>query len=99
MDVGAAIATVNPYAIDVASGVEFTPGFQDAALIRRFILGADEHIALIGDGNKDLDGNITVGIDRTIYRHLDDIIPKVGFLVVDQCHIANLKIFYQIVLL
>ncbi len=36
-DVAAAIDTVGPFALDVASGVEFAPGFKDAALIRRFI--------------------------------------------------------------
>jgi len=36
-DVAVAIENVAPYALDVASGVEFAPGYKDAALMRRFI--------------------------------------------------------------
>jgi phosphoribosylanthranilate isomerase len=36
-DVAIAVEKVGPYALDVASGVEFAPGFKDAALMRRFI--------------------------------------------------------------
>jgi len=36
-DVATAVKTVAPYALDVASGVEFAPGYKDAALMRRFI--------------------------------------------------------------
>jgi phosphoribosylanthranilate isomerase len=36
-DVAVAVEKVGPYALDVASGVEFAPGFKDAALMRRFI--------------------------------------------------------------
>jgi len=39
-NVGAAIAAVRPYAVDVCSGVETTPGVKDHGLIERFIAAA-----------------------------------------------------------
>jgi len=71
---------------------------QWASLVRPFIQNGSEHIGFIGDGRRDLDKAFTIGIDRSLYRCLPDIIGKVGFLVVDQCHLANLKIFFKIVL-
>ncbi|WP_343044925.1 phosphoribosylanthranilate isomerase [Methanofollis tationis] len=39
-NVGAAIAAVRPYAVDVCSGVETAPGVKDHGLIERFIAAA-----------------------------------------------------------
>jgi phosphoribosylanthranilate isomerase len=39
-NVGAAISTVRPWAVDVASGVESTPGQKSIALIRDFVVAA-----------------------------------------------------------
>jgi phosphoribosylanthranilate isomerase len=39
-NVGAAVAAVRPYAVDVCSGVETAPGIKDHGLIERFIAAA-----------------------------------------------------------
>ena len=58
------------------------------------LLGLDDkQIGLIGAGRCDLDAGLTIAIDRSLYRNLDILKGRVGFLIVDQCDAANLKIF------
>ena len=45
-NVGAAIATVHPYAVDVSSGVEISPGIKSASEIRRFARMSAEAISV-----------------------------------------------------
>jgi phosphoribosylanthranilate isomerase len=41
-NVGAAIATVQPYGVDVSSGVEQSPGVKDSTKVAQFLAGARE---------------------------------------------------------
>jgi phosphoribosylanthranilate isomerase len=41
-NVGDAVRAVDPFCVDVASGVESAPGVKDAALVRRFVLEAHD---------------------------------------------------------
>jgi len=43
--VGAAIAATDPYAVDVASGVETAPGIKDPALMQAFFEAAETRVA------------------------------------------------------
>jgi len=45
-NVGAAIAAVQPFAVDVASGVEASPGVKDPALMREFAAAVADSVAL-----------------------------------------------------
>jgi phosphoribosylanthranilate isomerase len=47
-NVGEAIAAVRPWGVDVASGVESSPGVKDAALVARFIDEARRAFAKLG---------------------------------------------------
>ena len=47
-NVGSAIATVRPYAVDVSSGVEISPGVKSHDLIRRFATAVREADAQLG---------------------------------------------------
>jgi len=39
-NVASAIATLNPWGVDVASGVEFSPGYKDPKKVRDFVANA-----------------------------------------------------------
>ncbi len=39
-NVRAAVSALEPYAVDVSSGVEAAPGIKDRALIRQFVVSA-----------------------------------------------------------
>lgn len=61
-------------------------------------LGIDDNeIGLIGDGHQVMGKKITIAIDRSLYRQIDGIKEKIGFIIVDQCETANLKIFFNAV--
>jgi phosphoribosylanthranilate isomerase len=45
-NVGGAIAATHPFAVDVASGVEASPGIKDQELVRRFIEAAAAAVAV-----------------------------------------------------
>ncbi len=51
----------------------------------------------MGDGKRELDRELIVAIDKSLYRHIDLLAPKVGLLVVDHCDRAHLNIFFKIV--
>ncbi len=56
----------------------------------------ESDIGLVGDGEKTIDAPITVGIDRSLYQFVPHFKKSVGFLVIDYCDLANIKIFFQL---
>ena len=47
-NVGAAIGLVHPYAVDVSSGVESSPGIKSIDALRRFVQAASDAVAIAG---------------------------------------------------
>ena len=57
----------------------------------------EAEIGLVGDGHKQVDRTVVIGIDRTLYQFVPQLSEVIGFLVVDQCDLVNVKIFFKLV--
>jgi len=71
--------------------------YQWVEVARRFLGLPEDQIGVIGDGRAELDRPFTVGINRTLVRHADDMAQRAGYLIVDQCDRVHLNIFFKIV--
>jgi superfamily II DNA or RNA helicase len=56
-----------------------------------------ERIGRIGGGRVDTGKEITVAMVQTLYKHLEAVVPAVGFLVVDECHRCPSRTFTEAV--
>jgi len=56
-----------------------------------------ERIGRIGGGKVAPAGEITVAMVQTLYKHLEAVVPTVGFLVVDECHRCPSRTFTEAV--
>jgi len=60
-------------------------------------LGLEEaEIGLLGDGHKDMGRAFTVAITVTLGKVFDQIKEQTGFVIVDQCDTANLKVYFKV---
>ncbi len=60
-------------------------------------LGLEEtEIGLIGDGRKDLGRAFTVAITFSLWKIFREVEETIGFVVVDQCDTANLKVCFKV---
>ncbi|MBC2710628.1 MAG: DEAD/DEAH box helicase family protein [Desulfosarcina sp.] len=67
--------------------------YQWKEMAKTFLNLSDRQIGFIGNGQKEIDKEFTLAIDRSLYPFVPDLENKVGFLIVDNCHHANLKQF------
>jgi superfamily II DNA or RNA helicase len=79
--------------------VVYTRELQDQwiARIGRFLDLPPERIGRIGGGQVAPAGQITVAMVQTLYKHLEAVVPTVGFLVVDECHRCPSRTFTEAV--
>jgi superfamily II DNA or RNA helicase len=83
MALGAIAARRQP-ALVLSHTKELLYQWQDRAV--KF-LGLDKgEIGLIGDGKKTLGDRLTIGIVNSVLKRSDEVAPRIGFLVVDECH-------------
>lgn len=69
--------------------------WKDRAI--EFLGLTEDEIGLIGDGNKTLGGQLTIGIINSIYKIGDEIRDHVGHLIVDECHRIPSRTFTEAV--
>jgi superfamily II DNA or RNA helicase len=65
--------------------------------IGRFLDLPADRVGRIGGGRVEPGTGITVAMVQTLYKHLDAIVPTVGFLVVDECHRCPSRTFTEAV--
>lgn len=51
---------------------------------------------IIGDGSYTV-GDITIGIDKTLLKHLDSIREEFGVVILDECHLAPANTIYTLI--
>lgn len=71
--------------------------YQWKSAILEFTSARESVIGLLGDRHCEIDNQIVIAIDRSLYPHIESLKSNFGFLIIDRCDIANMKIFYRIV--
>ena len=56
-----------------------------------------DEIGVIGGGKFKIGDRITVGMVQTIYKRVQEIVPPIGHLVIDECHKAPSRTFTEAV--
>jgi superfamily II DNA or RNA helicase len=65
--------------------------------IEAFLGIAPEEIGLIGGGKKVVGEKITVALVQSLYKCAGEVAPRVGFLIVDECHRCPSRTFTEAV--
>ncbi len=71
--------------------------FQWIQRIEQFLGIPADQVGLIGAGKNRIGERITVALVQTLYRCTDQIVPRTGHLVVDECHRAPSRTFTEAV--
>jgi len=65
--------------------------------IETFLQIPKAEIGVIGNGKKTVGDRITVSLAQTLFKCAQDVAPRIGFLVVDECHRAPSRTFTEAV--
>lgn len=65
--------------------------------ITEFLGIPQDEIGLLGDGRHEIGDRVTVALIQTLVRRVADVTPKIGHIVVDECHRAPSRTFTEAV--
>ena len=65
--------------------------------IESFLSIPRDEIGIIGGGKFSIGDRITVATVQSLYKRVDEVVPHIGHLVVDECHRAPSRIFTEAV--
>jgi superfamily II DNA or RNA helicase len=65
--------------------------------IEAFLGVSTDEIGIIGGGKKEVGEKITVALVQSLYKCVDEIADKIGFLIVDECHRCPSRTFTEAV--
>jgi len=65
--------------------------------VETFLQIPKQEIGQIGNGKKTIGDRITVALVQSLYKCAQDVAPKIGFLIVDECHRAPSRTFTEAV--
>jgi superfamily II DNA or RNA helicase len=71
--------------------------FQWVERVGEFLGIQADTVGFIGDGKNVVGEKITVALVQSLYRCAEEVSPKIGFLVVDECHRCPSRTFTQAV--
>lgn len=71
--------------------------FQWIRRIEQFLDIPADQVGLIGAGKKKIGDRISVALVQTLFRCADDVFPRIGHVVVDECHRAPSRTFTEAV--
>ena len=71
--------------------------FQWIEKIFEFLSISKDEIGIIGGGKIRIGDRITLAMVQTLYKCAEEVSPKIGFLVVDECHRAPSRTFTEAV--
>ncbi|MFH0997036.1 MAG: DEAD/DEAH box helicase [Pseudomonadota bacterium] len=66
--------------------------------IETFLGIPKSEIGIIGAGKMRTGNRITVALVQSLAKHVDDVYPHIGFLIVDECHRCPSKTFLDVVM-
>jgi superfamily II DNA or RNA helicase len=71
--------------------------YQWVDRIQSFLGISSDEVGIIGDGNRTIGNNITVGLVQTLYKCAEEVAPYIGHLIADECHRTPSRTFTEAV--